>query len=73
MPEFYAHSLEGRPEADWEPMRRHEQKTAHLCRQFLRRIDPALEPWGDLLGRWHDLGKGPPRCEGMHHAVLRAQ
>jgi hypothetical protein len=37
MPEFYAHSLEARPEADWEPMRQHEQKTTHVCRQFLRR------------------------------------
>jgi hypothetical protein len=32
MPEFYAHSLEGRPDADWQPMRQHGQKTTHVCR-----------------------------------------
>jgi hypothetical protein len=52
MPEFYAHSLEGRPEADWEPMRQHEQKTAHRCRQFPHRRGyyPPDRPCGWLAG-----------------------
>ncbi|MGQ9576962.1 MAG: CRISPR-associated endonuclease Cas3'' [Thermoguttaceae bacterium] len=57
MNEVYAHSIEGRPRSEWETMAEHEARTARLCRQFLRRINPALEPWGELLGRWHDLGK----------------
>jgi CRISPR-associated endonuclease/helicase Cas3 len=53
----YAHSLPDQPQENWETMREHEELVANYCRQFLRRIDPSLEPWGDLLGRWHDLGK----------------
>lgn len=57
MPEFYAHSLEGRPCCEWETLAEHEAATAELCRQFLERIDPALGARGELLGSWHDLGK----------------
>lgn len=53
----YAHSLEGQPPEQWETMQQHEDLVANYCRKFLTRIDPSLEPWGDLLGRWHDLGK----------------
>jgi len=42
---------------DWETMAQHEERVAERCRRFLARIDPALEAWGDVLGRWHDLGK----------------
>ena len=54
---FYAHSLEGQPREKWETMGEHEQRVAALYAQFLKRILSDLEPWGDLLGRWHDLGK----------------
>ena len=54
---FYAHSLENQPPEDWETMAQHEQAVATRCAQFLKRIHPDLEAWGDLLGRWHDLGK----------------
>ena len=53
----YAHSLEGRPQKDWETMAEHEELVAKYCTKFLERIDPSLGPWGDLLGQWHDLGK----------------
>ena len=56
----YAHSLPNQPEEDWETMREHEELVANYCRQFLTRIDPSLEPWGDLLGKWHDFGKYHP-------------
>jgi hypothetical protein len=55
MTQFYAHSIEGRPESEWETM--HQQWTACFCRQFLRRSHPALAPWGDLLGRRYDLAE----------------
>ena len=54
---FYAHSLEIQPPENWETMAQHEQRVATRCARFLKRIHPDLEPWGDLLGRWHDLGK----------------
>ena len=57
---YYAHSLPDQPQEDWETMREHEELVANYCRQFLIRIDPSLEPWGDLLGKWHDLGKYHP-------------
>ncbi|MEL7498744.1 MAG: CRISPR-associated endonuclease Cas3'' [Planctomycetota bacterium] len=38
-------------------MQEHEELVAKYCRSFLGRVDPTLESWGDLLGRWHDLGK----------------
>lgn len=38
----------------------HQERTSEFCREFLRRIEPALEFWGDLLGRWHDAGKYHP-------------
>lgn len=54
----YAHSLPGNPDHDlWEPLRDHEQAVACLSAGFLNRIDAGLGAWGDLLGRWHDIGK----------------
>ncbi len=57
---IFAHSLKNQPQANWETMRQHEDLVARYCASFLRRIHPSLEPWGDLLGRWHDLGKYHP-------------
>ena len=56
----YAHSLPDQPTSKWETMREHENLVAKYCREFLERIDPTLAPWGDLLGKWHDLGKYHP-------------
>lgn len=49
----YAHSLQDRPVEDWETMQQHEDRVAQRCSQFLERINPELNAWGDLLGRWH--------------------
>ncbi len=54
---YYAHSLEDQPPEKWETMEQHEELVAEYCAKFLKRIHPMLESWGDLLGRWHDLGK----------------
>ncbi len=54
---YYAHSLEKQPPEKWETMHEHEERVAQRCGEFLKRIDPSLEPWGNILGRWHDLGK----------------
>ncbi len=58
MPEYYAHSLPDEPDrSNWETMREHEDRVAVLCAKFLKRIHPDLKSWGELLGRWHDIGK----------------
>ncbi len=53
----YAHTLDGHPETNWELLSEHEQNVAKLCGDFLGRVHPKLAAWGELLGRWHDLGK----------------
>ena len=60
---FYAHSLDGQPKERWETMHQHEELVAKYCSRFLERIDPTLKPWGELLGRWHDLGKYSERFQ----------
>ncbi len=60
---FYAHSLENQPREKWETMQEHEERVASLCAEFLGRIHPDLAPWGELLGRWHDLGKYHPEFQ----------
>ena len=54
---FYAHRLKDQPIEQWETMQQHEELVAKYCREFLEEIDPTLELWEDLLGRWHDLRK----------------
>ena len=66
---FIAHTLEDHDPEHWESMEQHESRVAGLCREFLRRVDPALEPWGDLLGRWHDLGKYSNEFQSFIHAA----
>jgi len=53
----YAHSLENQPPDKWETMAEHEALVAKYCRQFLTRIGAELGEWGELLGKWHDVGK----------------
>lgn len=53
---LYAHTLPPpATRADWEPLDRHLAEVARLARQFADAFDAA--DWGELLGRWHDLGK----------------
>jgi CRISPR-associated endonuclease/helicase Cas3 len=53
----YAHTLENRPESEWELMSVHEQNVARLCSEFLGRIHPCLAACGEMFGLWHDIGK----------------
>ncbi len=51
----YAHSLEGRPLTHWEPLEVHLREVALLAARFAAGFE--AQPWGELVGRWHDLGK----------------
>ena len=44
-------------------MHEHEECVARYCSGFLNRIDQSLQLWGELLGRWHDLGKYHPEFQ----------
>jgi CRISPR-associated endonuclease/helicase Cas3 len=66
---FYAHSLAGKAQVDWEPLftgqgSGHLEKVALLCAQFSSEMfassskeSEAARNWGYIAGLWHDLGK----------------
>lgn len=51
----YAHSLAGKPRAEWEPLARHLEEVGRSAASFAQAFGAA--PWGEALGRCHDLGK----------------
>jgi CRISPR-associated endonuclease/helicase Cas3 len=83
MKQYFAHSLEGRPEDEWQTLEAHLCNTAELAGKFAHAFGAA--EWGWLAGLWHDLGKcseafqkrlrGGPRVDhstaGAKFAALR--
>ncbi len=55
MKKFYAHSLPGKPEEEWQELETHLINTAKLASKFAGEFDAS--EWGYLAGLWHDLGK----------------
>lgn len=53
---YYAHTLEGCPVEEWQSLEEHLQNTAALCQRFAEQFNAGA--WGELVGRFHDLGKG---------------
>jgi len=53
---YYAHSLEGKPTSDWQPLEEHLQKVAKIAAEFAHYF--GASEWGSILGGKHDLGKG---------------
>jgi len=53
--ERYAHTLADRPPADWETVSDHLCKVASSSSAFAEAF--GAQPWGDVLGLYHDLGK----------------
>lgn len=51
----YAHSLEGQPPSQWETVADHLNAVAAKAREFTAAF--RAESWGEIVGRWHDLGK----------------
>jgi CRISPR-associated endonuclease/helicase Cas3 len=55
----FAHSVEGRSPADWEPLADHLNRVSALSAEFCEAFQSGQ--WGRLAGLWHDLGKYDPR------------
>lgn len=53
--EYYAHSLEGRPQSEWHKLKDHLLRTAELAAEFAKPFGG--EELAYLAGLWHDLGK----------------
>jgi CRISPR-associated endonuclease/helicase Cas3 len=52
---YYAHTLEGRPPSEWQPLEEHLKNVAELARRFADAFGAG--DWAYLAGLWHDLGK----------------
>jgi CRISPR-associated endonuclease/helicase Cas3 len=52
---IYAHSLRNRPPSEWDPLEAHSAGVAKYAKAFAAGFGAG--DWGDLLGRWHVLGK----------------
>ena len=51
----YAHTREGFPPSDWEPLSDHLDKVSQLCADHAEIF--GARAWGEVIGRCHDLGK----------------
>lgn len=51
----YAHSLDGRPPEQWQPLEEHLRNVASLACSFAEPFGAG--EWAWLAGLWHDLGK----------------
>lgn len=51
----YAHTLSGSHPSEWEPLDRHLDEVAALASKFAGAF--GASEWGELLGRYHDIGK----------------
>ncbi len=60
---FYAHSLPGEPEERWERLEEHLREVGELAGQFAAAF--VAREWGELAGRWHDLGKYKPEFQDL--------
>lgn len=66
MPVMYAHTLEGRPPKDWEPLSAHLHEVARRAADFAAAF--GAEDIARLAGLWHDLGKHAPAFQEYLHA-----
>jgi len=62
---YYAHSLEGKPPADWQRLDDHLKDVAEKARSFAKVFGAG--DWAYLAGLWHDLGKCSKEFQQMLH------
>ncbi|MEJ2080555.1 MAG: CRISPR-associated endonuclease Cas3'' [Acidobacteriota bacterium] len=55
MTRHYAHTLHGRPPAEWQGLLDHLRGVAKRAEQYASAFGAG--DWGKLAGLWHDLGK----------------
>jgi len=54
-PVIYSHTIPGQPREKWETLDDHAAAVAKLAKEFASVFGAG--DWGELLGKWHDLGK----------------
>jgi len=64
---YYAHSLEGRPPSEWQPLEEHLKNVADLAKHFAE--DFGAGDWAYLAGLWHDIGKYSMDFQSRLHAL----
>lgn len=52
---YYAHSLEGKPPSEWQPLEDHLKAVAEMAAEFPRPFED--EAWARLARLWHDIDK----------------
>jgi CRISPR-associated endonuclease/helicase Cas3 len=62
MTTVFAHSLQGKPETDWEPLADHLKLVGRMAEQFAASFGADL--LGDVAGRLHDIGKTSAAFQG---------
>jgi CRISPR-associated endonuclease/helicase Cas3 len=60
---YYAHSLEGHPKEQWQPLDEHLRNVAELAAEFAKPFGG--EDWAWIAGLWHDLGKYSDAFQNM--------
>lgn len=61
----YAHTVDGRPPAEWHDLREHLDAVAARAGRFADAFGAG--EWGRLAGLWHDLGKYRPGFQAYLH------
>jgi CRISPR-associated helicase Cas3/CRISPR-associated endonuclease Cas3-HD len=58
---YYAHSLKGRPQEEWQKLKEHLTNVAELARHFAEPFGAG--DWAYAAGLWHDIGKYSPEFQ----------
>lgn len=67
MKKYFAHTLPGKPPADWQPLEQHLKKTTEKVKHFASAFGAG--DWGYLVGLWHDLGKCFPQFKKILYLI----
>ena len=65
--QYFAHTLPGKPPADWQTLEQHLKETAEKTKEFASAFSAG--DWGYLAGLWHDLGKCFPPFQEILYLI----